>query len=63
MTTPNPAEFVRQVREEARKVVWPTRRETLISTVMVLVLVFLAAVFFVFVDWIAGGLIRTIIGI
>ena len=43
----NPFEFIQDVRTEAAKVTWPTRRETLITTGMVLIMVVLAAVFFV----------------
>ena len=45
------------------KVTWPSRKETMVSTMMVLGLATIAATFFVLVDWIAGSLIRTIIGI
>jgi preprotein translocase subunit SecE len=50
MAKTNPFEFMQQVREEARKVTWPSRRETLISTAMVMVMVALASVFFLIVD-------------
>ncbi len=50
MAKTNPFEFMQQVREEARKVTWPSRRETLISTAMVLVMVAMASVFFLIVD-------------
>jgi preprotein translocase subunit SecE len=50
MAKTNPFEFMQQVREETRKVAWPSRRETLISTAMVLVMVALASVFFLIVD-------------
>jgi preprotein translocase subunit SecE len=46
----NPFEFIQEVRTEANKVTWPTRRETLITTVMVLVMVVAASGFFVAVD-------------
>ncbi len=46
----NPFEFLQQVRAEASKVTWPTRRETLITTVLVIVMVILASIFFVSVD-------------
>jgi preprotein translocase subunit SecE len=46
----NPFEFIQQVRVEASKVIWPTRRETLITTGMVLLMVLLASLFFVTVD-------------
>jgi preprotein translocase subunit SecE len=61
--TLNPARFIREVRQEMDKVTWPSRKETMVSTVMVLGLATIAATFFVLVDWIAGSLIRTIIGI
>ena len=46
----NPFEFMQQVRSEASKVIWPTRRETLITTGMVLLMVVFASLFFVTVD-------------
>ena len=46
----NPFQFVQQVRTEAAKVTWPTRRETAITTLMVFVMVFLATVFFFTAD-------------
>ena len=63
MANLNPAKFVREVRQEMNKVTWPTRKETTVSTLMVLLLVTVAATFFVFVDWIIGTLVRMIIGI
>ncbi len=50
MAKTNPFEFIQQVREEAAKITWPSRRETMVSTVMVLIMVALAAVFFLAVD-------------
>lgn len=46
----NPAEFIAQVRAEAAKVVWPTRKEAGLTTVMVFLLALLVAIFFFFVD-------------
>ncbi len=46
----NPIAFLTQVRSEANKVTWPSRRETLITTGLVLVMVVLASIFFVAVD-------------
>jgi preprotein translocase subunit SecE len=46
----NPFQFVQQVRGEASKVVWPTRRETLLTTAMVFVMATLAATFFFLID-------------
>ena len=45
-----PLQFAQQVRSEASKVTWPTRRETAITTVMVFIMVFLAATFFFLAD-------------
>ena len=59
----NPAQFIREVRQETAKVTWPTRKETMISTLMVLVLVTIAATFFIVVDWLASLAIRTLLGI
>jgi preprotein translocase subunit SecE len=50
MAKTNLAQFVREVRQETEKVTWPTRKETVISTGMVLLMVFLAAIFFFLVD-------------
>lgn len=46
----NPFQFLQEVRSEASKVVWPTRRETLITTGLVVLMVLLASLFFVLVD-------------
>lgn len=50
MARTNPFQFIQQVRAEVSKVVWPTRRETLLTTAMVLVMAVLAAIFFFLVD-------------
>ena len=50
MAKTNPVEFLQEVREEACKITWPTRKETMITTVMVMIMVALAAVFFLIVD-------------
>lgn len=63
MASLNPAKFIREVREEAGKIAWPSRRETVISTTMVLVLVAIAATFFIFIDWIISSLVRVVLGI
>jgi preprotein translocase subunit SecE len=46
----SPFEFLQQVRSEATKVVWPSRRETLITTGMVLLMVVFTSFFFLVVD-------------
>ncbi|MFP3384930.1 MULTISPECIES: preprotein translocase subunit SecE [Tritonibacter] len=50
MATINPVQFIQQVRAEVSKVVWPTRREVLLTTVMVFIMAALTAVFFALVD-------------
>lgn len=50
MATLNPVQFIQQVRAEVSKVVWPTRREVLLTTVMVFIMAALTAVFFAMVD-------------
>ncbi|MFC3613178.1 preprotein translocase subunit SecE [Lutimaribacter marinistellae] len=50
MATTNPIQFIQQVRAEVAKVVWPTRREVLLTTVMVFIMAALTAVFFALVD-------------
>ncbi len=50
MASSNPVSFIREVRSEVAKVAWPTRREVLLTTVMVFILAALTAVFFSVVD-------------
>ena len=50
MATTNPVQFIQQVRAEVSKVVWPTRREVMLTTVMVFIMAALTAVFFALVD-------------
>jgi preprotein translocase subunit SecE len=63
MAKTNPGEFVRQVRQEAAKVTWPTRKETGVTTVMVFIMVTLAAIFFFAVDQILSFGVRQVLGI
>lgn len=48
----NPVQFIQQVRAEVSKVVWPTRREVLVTTVMVFIMAIITAIFFSLVDMI-----------
>ena len=50
MAKSSPVRFLQEVRTEGSKVTWPSRRETMISTAMVFVMVILAAIFFFVVD-------------
>jgi preprotein translocase subunit SecE len=51
MATTNPLQFIQQVRSEVSKVVWPGRREVMLTSAMVFVMAILTAIFFFFVDW------------
>ena len=50
----NPLNFIQQVRVEASKIVWPTRRETMTTTVMVFIMATIVAIFFFLIDSIIG---------
>ena len=58
----NPFEFIQQVRSEASKVVWPSRRETLITTGLVLALAVFASLFFVVVDVVLQEVVKLLLG-
>ena len=59
----NPGQFIREVRQEVAKVTWPTRKETMITTIMVFIMVFLAAVFFILVDLGWKNIVELILGL
>jgi preprotein translocase subunit SecE len=59
----NPIEFIQEVRSETEKVTWPTRKETMITTVMVFIMVVLAALFFLAADQILSWLVGLVLGI
>ena len=61
--TTNPFTFLQQVRAEGAKVTWPTRRETMISTLMVVAMAFLAAIFFFAADQIMSLAVEFILGL
>lgn len=63
MAKTSPGEFVRQVRQETRKVTWPTRKETVITTATVFIMVLLAAIFFFVADQIIATGVRFILGL
>lgn len=58
----SPIEFMRQVRQEASKVTWPTRKETTITTIMVFLMVFICAIFFLIVDRLLSWGVALILG-
>ncbi len=57
-----PIEFARQVRQEVSKVTWPTRKETVVTTGMVFLMVALMSIFFFVADQILGWGVRAILG-
>ncbi len=63
MARTTPVEFLRQVRQEVGKVTWPTRKETTVTTAMVFLMVFAAALFFVLVDLALGHVVRWLLGL
>ncbi len=62
MAKVNPITFFRQVKQEVKKVTWPTRGEVTQTSFMVLVLVAITATFFFFVDQFFGFLVKLIFG-
>ena len=60
---PNPFTFLQQVRAEAAKVVWPSRRETAVSTVMVIAMAFFAAIFFLIADQAISYGVKLVLGL
>ena len=59
----DPAQFVREVRQEVSRVTWPSRKETLVTTALVLAMSALAAVFFLVVDQLIQLAMRLVFGI
>lgn len=59
----NPGEFMRQVQAEARKVVWPTRQETVTTAIFVGVLMVILALFFLGVDSLFGAVVRWLLSL
>ena len=58
----NPIEFIQEVRQETSKVTWPTWKEVWITTLMVLIMVSVAAVFFLITDQAIGWLVQFVLG-
>ena len=61
MAKTNVVQFLREVRQEAVKVTWPPRRETMISTALVIAMVLLASVFFFVVDQVLSWAVRALL--
>lgn len=63
MASTSPIEFLRQVRSEVAKVTWPTRNETVITTIMVLIMVILTAIFFFLADQVLSRAVSFVLGL
>ncbi len=61
MTKFNPGQYIREIRREASKVTWPSRKETTVSTGMVFLMVFVAALFFFLVDQVLSNVVKLIL--
>ena len=60
MTNVTPMQFFRQVKQEVKKVTWPSKKEVTQATIMVMIIVAVASIFFFFVDSIFGAIVRSI---
>ncbi len=56
-------EFFREVKQETAKVTWPTRQETIQTTIVVFIMVGLVALFLFFTDWIIANLVQFLLGV
>lgn len=63
MAKTSPFEFVQQVRNEVSKVTWPTRNETVVTTIMVFIMVVLASIFFLLADQVLSAAVSFVLGI
>jgi preprotein translocase subunit SecE len=63
MASTSPFEFLQQVRAEGSKVVWPARRETVVTTMMVVAMAVFASVFFLLSDQIISRLVGLILSL
>ena len=63
MAKVNPGEFIRQVRAEAGKVVWPSRQETVRTAIFVAIMMTILAVFFLGVDQLFGWVMRQLLAL
>jgi len=62
MASTSPGLFVRQVRQEMAKVTWPSRRETMVSVVLVFVFAIVMGIYFLVVDWFLAKGVQLIFG-
>jgi preprotein translocase subunit SecE len=57
----NPLQFVDEVRQEVAKVTWPTPKEVWVTTIMVLIMVTLASLFFLAADQVIGTVVKFVL--
>ncbi|GAA5049499.1 preprotein translocase subunit SecE [Erythrobacter westpacificensis] len=60
---PTPGEFIRQVRSETSKVVWPSREETVRTAIFVFILVVILSLFFLGVDSVFGWVVQQLLAL
>lgn len=58
-----PIEFLKQVRAEAKRVTWPTRPETISSTIAVFIMVVIASIFLFLADQLLSWIVRLVLGL
>ena len=58
MSKTNPAQFVRQVRQEINRITWATKRETIYASISVLVMAIIASLFFLLVDLLLSSIVE-----
>ncbi|MBO9714951.1 preprotein translocase subunit SecE [Sphingomonas sp.] len=63
MAKTSPLEFVRQVQAETRKIVWPTRRETIMTGVMVMIMTTILGVFFIGIDSLFDAIVNFLLSL
>ena len=61
MAKTNPAQFVRQVRQEINRITWATKRETMIASLSVFVMALIASVFFFLVDLLLSNIVQMLL--
>ena len=62
MAKTNPAQFVRQVRQEINRITWATKRETMFASLTVFVMALIASVFFFLVDLLLSNFVQILLG-
>ena len=63
MSKTSPAQFVRQVRQELKRITWATKRDTIFATITVLLMAVLASVFFFLVDLLLSSIVEFVLGL